>query len=161
MNNKRMEKFMKKIFTIMLTFMAVSSIAFAQDAKKYIADLNPANDEKTITTAADWLGDKKEKDAVNRLVALLTDKRDGVRLHAVQALGYIGEKSSAGSLHNVLLNDKNSTVRYAAILSTMRIKDDKSENVLRQALQNEQAKGKDSDPFILDLLTKLKAKEKK
>ena len=152
---------MKKRFITMFTIIAISSIAFAQDAKKYIADLNPANDEQTITRAADWLGEKKEKDASSSLVALLTDKRDGVRLHAVQALGYIGEKSYVGSLHNVILNDKNSTVRYAAILSTMKIKDDKSESVLRQALQNEQAKGKDADPFILDLLTKLKAKEGK
>ena len=146
---------MKKIFITMFTMMAISSIAFAQDAKKYIADLNPANDEKTIIEAADWLGEKKEKSASPQLVALLTDKRDGVRLHAVQALGYIGEKSYVDSLNNVLLNDKNSTVRYAALLSTMRIKDDKSVAVWRQA------KAKETDPFMVDLLTKLEAKEKK
>ena len=154
MNNKRMEKFMKKIFTIMFTIMAISSIAFAQDAKKYIADLD-SKDEKTVIAAADWLGEKQEKDAVKKLMALLTDSRDGVRLHAVQALGYIGEKDAVNSLNNVLLNDKNSTVRYAALLSTMKIKDDKSVAVWRQALD------KETDPFIKDLLTKLKAKEGK
>ena len=146
---------MKKIFIIMFTIMAVSSMAFAKDAKKYIADLDPAKDEKTITEAADWLGEKKEKDAVKRLTALLSDKRDGVRLHSVQALGYIGEKSAVGSLNNVLLNDQNSTVRYAALLATMRIQDEKSVLVWKQA------KAKETDPFILDLLTKLEAKAKK
>jgi HEAT repeat protein len=134
--------------------MSISSIVFAQDAKKYIADLDPSNDEKTITQAADWLGDKKEKSASQKLVDLLTDKRDKVRLHAVQALGYIGEKDYVDSLNNVLLNDKNASVRYAALLSTMKIKDEKSVPVWRQA------KEKETDPFIMDLLTKLDVKDK-
>jgi len=146
---------MKKIFIIMLTIMSISSMVFAQDAKKYIADLDPSKDEKTIIQAADWLGENKEKDASKKLVSLLSDNRDMVRLHAVQALGYIGEKDYVDSLNKVLLNDKNPTVRYAALLSTMKIKDDKSVPVYRQA------KEKETDPFILDLLTKLEAKEGK
>ena len=145
---------MKKIFIIMLTIMSISTMVFAQDAKKYIADLDPSKDENTIIKAADWLGDNKEKDANKKLVALLSDRRDMVRLHAVQALGYIGEKDSVDPLNNTLLNDKNATVRYAALLSTMRIKDDKSVAVWRQA------KEKETDPFIVDLLTKLDAKDK-
>ncbi|MCL1865373.1 MAG: HEAT repeat domain-containing protein [Spirochaetes bacterium] len=144
---------MKKRFIIMFTIMAISSIAFAKDANKYIADLD-SKDEKTVTQAADWLGENKEKDASKKLAALLSDKRDGVRLHAVQALGYIGGNDYVGSLNQVLLNDKNPTVRYAALLATMRIKDDKSVPVWKQA------KATEKDPFILDLLTKLEAKEK-
>ena len=146
---------MKRIFIIMLTIMSISSIVFAQDAKTYIADLDPSKDENTIIKAADWLGENKEKGASTKLVALLTDRRDMVRLHAVQALGYIGEKDYVGSLNQVILNDKNPTVRYAALLSTMRIKDDKSVPVWRQA------KEKETDPFVLDLLSKLEAKEGK
>jgi len=143
---------MKKRFIIMLTIMSISSIVYAS-ADKYIADLDPSKDEKTITQAADWLGENKEKKASKQLVALLSDSRDMVRLHAVQALGYIGEKDYVDSLNQVLLNDKNATVRYAALLSTMRIKDDKSVPVWRQA------KEKETDPFIADLLKKLEAKE--
>ena len=102
---------MKKRFIIMLTIMSISSIIFAAEADKYIADLDPSKDEKTITQAADWLGENKEKSASTKLVALLSDSRDMVRLHAVQALGYIGEKDYVDSLNQVLLNDKNSTVR--------------------------------------------------
>ena len=145
---------MKKRFIIMFTIMAISSIVFASDADKYIADLD-SQDENTVTQAADWLGEKKEKKAANKLVALLSDSRDGVRLHAVQALGYIGEKSYVDSLHQVFLNDKNSTVRYATLLSLMKINDDKSKSVLRQAKETE------TDPFIVDLLTQLEAKDNK
>ena len=144
---------MKRIFVFMFTIMAISSIVFAAEADKYIADLDPSKDEKTITQAADWLGENKEKSASQKLVALLSDGRDMVRLHAVQALGYIGESDYVDSLNKVLLNDKNPTVRYAALLSTMKIKDDKSVPVWKQAKETE------TDPFIIDLLTKLEAKD--
>ena len=153
MSNNKDGEIMKKIFVFMFTIMAVSSIAFAKDADKYIADLD-SKDEKTVIQAADWLGENKEKSASKKLVALLTDRRDMVRLHAVQALGYIGENDYVGSLNQVLLSDQNPTVRYAALLSTMKIKDDKSVPVWRQA------KEKETDPFILDLLTKLDEKDK-
>ncbi|MCL2155696.1 MAG: HEAT repeat domain-containing protein [Leptospirales bacterium] len=143
---------MKKRFIIMFTIMAISSIVFAAEADKYIADLD-SQDEKTVTQAADWLGEKKEKSASTKLVALLSDPRDGVRIHAVQALGYIGEKDYVDSLNQTFLNDKNSTVRYAALLSIIKIKDDKSKSVLQQAKETE------TDPFIVDLLTKLEAKD--
>jgi HEAT repeat protein len=141
------------MFTTMFTTMAISSIVFAAEADKYIADLD-SKDEKTVTQAADWLGEKKEKSASKKLVALLSDPRDGVRLHAVQALGYIGEKDYVGSLNQTLLNDKHPTVRYAALLSLMRINDEKSKPAMRQA------KEKETDPFIVDLLKQLEAKDK-
>jgi len=144
---------MKKRFFIMFTIMAISSIVFAADADKYIADLD-SQDENTVIQAADWLGANKEKSASKKLATLLTDPRDGVRIHAAQALGYIGDKDYLGSLHNALLNDSHPTVRYAALLSIMKLKDDKSKSTLEKALENEK------DPFILDLLTKLDAKDK-
>jgi len=152
-----MEKFMKKRLFIVLIILSISSIVFAADADKYIADLDPAKDEKTIIQAADWVGEKEEENAAKKLVALLSDARDMVRLHAVMALGYIGEEDTLDSLHNTILTDKNSSVRYAAVLSVMRFnKREKSEPVLRKAKETE------TDPFIKDLLTKLdeKAKDK-
>lgn len=146
---------MKKILSIMFVILSISSIVFAADAEKYIADLDPAKDEKTIIQAADWVGEKEEADASKKLVALLADGRDMVRLHAVMALGYIGEEENLDSIHNTILNDKNASVRYAAVLSVMRInKPDKSGPVLLKAKETE------TDPFIKDLLTKMEEKAK-
>ncbi len=146
---------MKKILSIMFVILSISSIVFAADADKYIADLDPAKDENTIIQAADWVGKNEEADASKKLIALLADERDMVRLHAVMALSDIGDEENLDSLHNTLLNDKNATVRYAAVLSVMRInKRDKSEPVLRKAKETE------TDPFIKDLLTKIEEKAK-
>jgi len=145
---------MKKRLFVMFVILSISSIVFASDADKYIADLDPAKDEKTIVQAADWVGEKKEEDAAKKLVALLSDGRDAVRLHAVMALGYIGEEDYVDSLNAIILNDKNSSVRYAAVLSTMRIKSEKSIPVWKKAKETE------TDPFIKDLLMKMEEKAK-
>jgi len=146
---------MKKRLFAMFIILSISSIVLASEADKYIADLDPAKDESTIVKAADWLGDKKEDDAAKKLVALLTDKRDLVRLHAVMALGYIGGDDNLDSLHNAVLTDQNPTVRYAAVLSVMRInKPDKSRPVFLKAKETE------TDPFIKDLYAKLEEKAK-
>lgn len=145
---------MKKRIFIMFIILSISSVVFA-NAAKYIADLDPAKDEKTIIAAADWLGAEKEKDASVKLIALLTDGRDGVRLSAVKALGYIADSDNLDSLHNVILTDKNATVRYAAVLSVMRInKPDKSGPVFLKAKETE------TDPFIKDLFAKMEEKVK-
>jgi len=150
-----MEKLMKKILSIMFVILSISSIVFAAEADKYIADLDPAKDENTIIQAADWVGEKEEGEASKKLVALLSDQRDMVRLHAVMALGYIGDEENLDSLHNAILNDKNASVRYAAVLSVMRInKPEKSAPVLLKAKETE------TDPFIKDLLTKVEEKAK-
>lgn len=146
---------MKKILFILVIMLSISSIVFASDAKKYIADLDPAKDEKTIIEAADWVGKEKEKNASPKLIALLTDGRDKVRLSAVMALGYIANADNIDSLHNVILTDKNATVRYAAVLSVMRInKPDKSGPVFLKAKETE------TDPFIKDLFAKMEQKVK-
>lgn len=146
---------MKKRLFIMFIILSVSSIVFAADAAKYIADLDPAKDEKTIIAAADWVGEKKEEDASKKLIILLSDSRDMVRLHAVMALGYIAEEDNLDPLHNVILTDKNASVRYAAVLSVMRInKPDKSAPVFLKAKETE------TDPFIKDLFAKMEEKVK-
>lgn len=144
----------KRLFAMFIILSVASAVFAASEADKYIADLDPAKDEATIIKAADWLGEKKEEDAGKKLVALLTDKRDMVRLHAVMALGYIGGDDNIDSINNVILTDKNSTVRYAAVLSTMRIKSDKSIEVWKKSRETE------TDPFILDLYKKIEEKAK-
>ncbi len=147
---------MKKRLFVMCIILSISSAVFAAsaDKDKYIANLDPSKDEKTIIEAADWAGEKKEDDAAKKLAALLTDSRDMVRLHAVMALGYIGGDDYVDSINNLILNDKNSSVRYAAVLSTMRIKSDKSVAVWKKAKETE------TDPFIQDLYKKMEEKDK-
>ncbi len=156
-----MESAMKRLLCIALIVAAAGVMAQAQNAKtektakEYIADLSSSSDEKTLIEASRWLGNKKEKDAVPGLINLLNDKRDAVRMESAVALGLIGEESAADALNAALLNDPNAEVRYAALLATMRIGSKKSADVYVQA------KGKDSDPFIQDLLGKIEAKAKK
>ncbi|MBN1496644.1 MAG: HEAT repeat domain-containing protein [Spirochaetes bacterium] len=152
---------MKRILCIALVIVATGFMARAQEAKtektakEYIADLSSSTDEKTLIEAAQWLGMKKDKDAVPGLINLLKDNREAVRMESAVSLGLIGEESAADALNEALLNDPNAEVRYAALLATMRIGSKKSAEVYLQA------KEKDTDPFILDLLAKMEAKAKK
>ena len=151
-----MEKLMKKRLFAMFIILSMSSMVFAaSEADKYIADLDPSKDEATIIKAADWLGDKKEENASKQLIALFSDKRDNVRLSAVKALGYIGGEENLEPLHNVVLTEKNSSVRYVAVLSVMRInKPEKSRPVFLKAKETE------TDVLIKDLYSKLEQKDK-
>ena len=137
---------MKKRFFIMFIILSMTSAVFAAEADKYIADLDPAKDENTIIKAADWCGDKQEKDAAGKLVSLLSDSRDMVRLHAVMALGFIGKEDYIDAINNVILNDKNAHVRYTALLSSLKIRSDKSIPVWKKAKETE------TDPAMKDLL---------
>jgi len=145
---------MKTRLFIMFIILSMSSMVFASDADKYIADLDPAKDEKTIIQAAKWVGEQKEEDAAVKLVALLSDGRDMVRLNAVEALGYIAEEEYVDAIHKLILGDKNSTVRYAAVLSAMRIKSEKSRAVFMKAKETE------TDLFIKDLYAQMEEKAK-
>ncbi len=146
---------MKKIFILPLTlimFLAVVGSASAKSTGEYIADLSPEKDSKIIVKAAEWAANTKEKAAIDKLLVLLTDKRETVRLGSVIALGYIGEKSVAKNLNNTMLNDTSSDVRYAAVLSVVRLGSEDSLKALKEAMEKEQ------DPYIKDFLTKMKKK---
>ncbi len=120
--------------------------------KEHMANLSADKDEKLIIAACDFVGKEEEADAISKLVSLLSDKRDNVRLHAVMALGYIGEEKGVDSINKVMLNDENSDVRYAALLSSVRIGSKKSIDSWKALKQ------KESDPFILDFLKKMEKK---
>ena len=153
LSNFNLEINMNKRVIIFLVALFFSTALIAAEADKYLADLNASKDENTIVQAADWLGKEKEDKAVPQLMGLLSDSRDQVRLHSVMALGYIGEKDAVDALNNVLLNDKNPTVRYAALLATVRIGDrDKSEPVWKKAKETE------TDPYTKDFLNKMEEK---
>lgn len=154
------ESAMKRIVCMVLLVVAAAAVAQAQEAKtektakEYIADLSSGGDEKTLIDAAQWLGNKKEKDAVPGLVNLMGDKRASVRMEAAVSLGLIGEESAVDAINNAILNDESAEVRYAAVLAAMKIGSKKSIDIFLQAKQ------KETDPFIQDILAKLEEKSK-
>ncbi|TFH41977.1 MAG: HEAT repeat domain-containing protein [Chrysiogenales bacterium] len=151
---------MKRIVCSALIIVAAVVLANAQEekvkktAQEYIADLSSGGDEKTLLDAARWLGEKKEKDAIPGLINLLGDSRESLRLEAAISLGLIGEESAADAINKAFLNDESAEVRYAALLSTMRIGSKKSIDAYRIS------KEKETDPFIQDLLAKMEDKAK-
>ncbi len=145
-------KTMKKLL-ILACVMTVSTL-WAGEKKMSVNDLVASKSVKVIEETAAWAGKEKEKDAIPNLIKLLSDKRVMVRLAAVKALGYIGEEEYLDKLHNILLNDGNATVRYAALLATIKIGSEKSIPVWKRARMNE------TDPFTLDILKKMEAKSK-
>ncbi len=146
---------MKKALLVLMTICFSVSMVFAAETKSvegYIADLDPAKDEKVIVEAADYLGKEEKKDAIPALVKLTQDSRVAVRLHSVMALGYIGKEDGVEAVNNRLVNDENTEVRYAAILAITRIGSEKSFDAVKQA------KEKETDPFIKDFLDKMEQK---
>ncbi len=151
---------MKKIFTfaIILSFFLTAAVTAAEKSEKeYIADLDASKDEQVIVTAADWLGKKEVKKAVKHLVILAEDQRVNVRLHAVMALGYLVDKKddkSVAVINKLMLNDDSAEVRYAAVLSSIRVGSKKSVSTWEKVKESE------SDPFIKDLIKKYEKKIK-
>lgn len=140
------------LFVAVAGLMTQSFIANAAETKtpaQYLADLSPDKDEQTIVTAADWAGSKKEKKAVSKLIALMSDTRVNVRIQSAVALGLIGDDKAADTLNNALLNDQSPDVRYAAVLAITRIGSPKSLSAIKEA------KGKETDPFVKDYLVKM------
>jgi HEAT repeat protein len=118
----------------------------------YMADLS-SNDENKVIAAAEWLGDKEEKDAVPELVKLLqNDKRVKVRLYASIALGLIADEKSIPALNEALTGDSNADVRYSVLLAIHRINPAKSLDAIKKAKETE------SDPYIRDYIEKMEAK---
>ena len=153
---------MKKALAASLIFIFSAGMLFAADtaassektAKQYIEDLSSA-DEAAVLIAEDQLGQKKEKDAVTKLLDLLkTDKRVKVRMNAAVALGLIGEKSAAEPISEAILSEQSADVRYASVLALSRIGIDS-----QKAVDNLfAARDKETDPFIKDFVTKLEEK---
>ncbi len=155
---------MKKLISLFLITVIFSVPAFTQEEKEktkskeeYIADLVSDSDEKTILAAAQWAGEKKVKEAIPNLIKLLSDKRENVRSDAAAALGYIGQdqEDAIQALNQAMLEDESPIVRYAAVLATMRIGSKKSLDALKQSYEQE------TDPYIKDLLEKVREQAKK
>jgi len=158
---------MKKIFLAMVALVVSVSFVMAADAKKeekkaektaveYIADLS-SDDENLVVTAEDWLGQKADKSAKDKLLALLkSDKREKVRIYAAVALGLIGEKSAVDPICEYLLDENSADVRYAEVLAVSRIGIENKKSLDNLAAARE----KETDPFIKDFVTKMEEKFK-
>lgn len=149
---------MKKFVACLLVITTFSAIAYAKDEggskspDQYMADLSSDKDEKVVVEAVQWAGDKKKKETVDKLIVLLGDERSNVRLHAVIALGNIGDEKAVEAVNNSLLSDENAEVRYAAMLASFRIGSTKSIDTWKQARE------KETDPYIQDFLKKVEEK---
>ncbi len=146
---------MKKLSAVLVMILSAAvalSSAETRTVESSLADLDPAKDEKVIVDAANWLGEKEEKKAVDKLNALLKDSRKAVRLNCVTALGYIGDDEKLDALHDALLNDSSADVRYAALMSSVRIGSKKSIDVWQKS------KEKETDPFMKDFLERMAVK---
>ena len=142
---------MRLLAIMVLTVLFSVGSLFAQTVQSAKEDLESDDDAKIIA-AADFLGSKKEASAVPKLSELTTNPNMSVRLHSVMALGNIGKNDAVEALNAVLVNDENAQVRYAALLSTIRIGSDQSNETLEQIIETE------TDPLIQDLLTKREQK---
>jgi HEAT repeat protein len=125
-----------------------------KSAKEIMADLS-ADDEETITGAADQAGDQQLKETIPQLTNLLkNDKRIKVRLYSAIALGLIGDVSASETLNTSLTSDQSADVRYAVLLAIHRIDPGKSVDALKKLNETE------TDPFIRDYIEKMLAKIK-
>ena len=150
---------MKKKLFLIFTLVCISTILLGAEKSKeeYLNDLS-SDDVETVVAAETWLGSKKEKKAVEKLVDLNKNSSSKeIRLNAAVALGLIGDKNTVDGLIDQLLVERNADVRYALVLAITRIgiKTKAQLEKLEQAGQNE------SDPLVLDYLQKIKEKIEK
>jgi HEAT repeat protein len=146
---------MKHLLSLVVILMiAVPVLSAEKSAKEYLADLDSNKDEKTVVEAVKWAGEKKSKNAVPALINLLNDRREDVRMRSAVSLGLIGDKSAVEPLNKTLLSDGSPEVRYAAILATFQLGSSKSISAWKEARE------KETDPYIRDILTRLEEKAK-
>jgi HEAT repeat protein len=74
------------------------------------------NDEKTIKSIIDALGDIKDQTSIKEILAFISDLRTGVRWAVANALGKIGDPETTGELAK-LLNDEFLDIRQITIIS--------------------------------------------
>jgi len=118
--------------------------------QKYLDDLE-SNDEKLISSACIWLGNRGVILAMPRLIQLLkTDERYSVRNYAAVGLGLIGDRRGLTPLLEAALHDENSSVQYTCVISISRIGPTIS---VKKALRD--AKNKFTDPMIVDYIEKM------
>ena len=157
---------MKKLnvfLLIVFIFSTVLTAAEKSDKKKnnkkesseqYLLDLDASKDEATILKAIDFVGSKKKSKALPKLMNLLGDQRDQIRLNVCATLGLLENKKAIPTLNKIVLEDSSSDVRYSALLAIVRIGVDDSVRTL------EKLKNQETDPIIKDFLAKLEGKSK-
>lgn len=147
---------MKKKLFLIFTLISISTVLLGAEKSKeeYMNDLS-SDDVKTVVEAEKWLGNKKEKKAVEKLVDLNKNSSSKeIRMNAAVALGLIGDKNTVDGLIDQLLVERNADVRYALVLAITRIgiKKKSQYDKIMQAADNE------SDALVLDYLKKIKEK---
>lgn len=150
--------FMKIKIVILMAVLVPAMVLSAekkQSPEYYLSVLKKGGDTKEVVQASRWAGKNRSKEAVEHLLVLLDDKRAQVRVEAASALGLIKDESVLPSLHNTLLHDQVSSVRYAALLAVLHIGSETSLEPLKSCRRREK------DPVMVDLLMKLEKQASK
>ncbi|MBN1500897.1 MAG: HEAT repeat domain-containing protein [Spirochaetes bacterium] len=149
---------MKKILFLCAILLLNAAVLTAAGKSKddYIKDLS-SDDPATVVAAEKYLGEKKEKSVVDKLTDLLQNASDkDVRMNAAVALGLIGEKKVIDTCIDQILVERNSDVRYALVLAVTRL----GVETKAQGDKLVQVKENETDPIIIDYLTKIEEKIK-
>jgi HEAT repeat protein len=105
------------------------------------ASLNDA-DPSVRVAAAHALTSAPSRDAGNALIPLLQDKLEFVRREIAYALGESGSRDAIAPLANLLVTDKEMSVRAAAAVALGRIKDESAVMALAKAIDERPPKKK-------------------
>lgn len=146
---------MKKIlFSILVVLLSISVLSAADKSlKAYKKDLKTDNIE-LIVTACQWFGDNENKEANEELISLISHENELVRLWSATALGQLKVQDSLSPLVFQLEKEPVANVRYAQILAISRIGIDN--DALKEKLQA--MKDKETDPIIIDYISKMEEK---
>lgn len=151
---------MKRITSILLITLFSTAVWAKKSDEQYIADLK-SDDDKTVITAANYLGQEEVKDAVDPLITVVkTHKNPRARAAAATSLGLVGEKKTekvTPVLRYVVENDEEKDVVYAAMIAMLNLGDYENEDTLK-ALDYADQNHRD-DKYIADMVDRIKKKK--
>ena len=107
-----------------------------QEKKKHLGELRSPDPSKRAE-AAWWLGIHRVESAVPRLVRVLKDKNEGVRSHAVFALGRLEAKHMGSRLFDMMERDESVQVRGRVAEALGRLKYTRAIPLLIKALSSQ------------------------
>lgn len=123
--------------------MAAWALANAHRSSKVIDALSAAlrrDANPKVRASAAWaLGNLGDTDALDALVAALSDTSRGVRMRATWAIGNVGPKTAPGAIVN-LLSDSDAEVRQIAAWALFNIEDPETVPALDAAMRREKDK---------------------
>lgn len=151
-------KFQSILIAIALLTATVVNAHESKTADQHKLLLSTGTDHERIE-ALEFFGKEKDKSQIPTIIEVLKDSDNPkVASQAAITLGMIGEKGeSTTALKDKILADKNPEIVYSCILGLFNIhkKDEQVDPTAKEALSFAE---KNQDPFVSDLITKIKSK---